>query len=280
METDLSSVIKSPQHLSEAHIQFFLYQILRGVLFLHTSNVIHRDLKPRNLLVNSNCDLKICDFGLSRIDYPNMKWKTIAMTDYIATRWYRAPEVIVGWSEYTKSVDIWSIGTILAELLLRRPLFGGCDNQEQLDLITGVLGSPDRKLIKRAKKLAMKNHLEGMSPGEAGTGFRPLIPTSSATPDVVSSMLSKMLTFDPADRWSVRQLLRHPYLESLQCDSDEPEGGRLPKRAFQFEHAGATPNRLREEILEEMLWYNNENLDYLAGGGGGGGGGVGGGRGG
>jgi len=157
METDLSSVIKSPQELGEAHIQFFLYQILRGVLFLHTSNVIHRDLKPRNLLVNSNCDLKICDFGLSRIDFPNMQvspnmnsecasqhstktnprrqWKTVAMTDYIATRWSRAPEIIVGWSTYTKSVDIWSIGTILAELLTRRPIFAGGDNEEQVNNI-------------------------------------------------------------------------------------------------------------------------------------------------
>ena len=100
METDLSSVIKSPQELSEAHVQFFLYQILRGVLFLHSANVIHRDLKPRNLLVNSNCDLKICDFGFSRLDSPRMQWKREAMTDYIATRWYRLVH-----SEYVISFD-------------------------------------------------------------------------------------------------------------------------------------------------------------------------------
>lgn len=75
--------------------------------YLHTSNVVHRDLKPRNLLVNSNCDVKICDFGLARIDYPEMSWKTSVMTDYVATRWYRAPEIIVGWGDYTKAVDIW-----------------------------------------------------------------------------------------------------------------------------------------------------------------------------
>ena len=84
METDLSSIIKSPQPLSDAHVQFFLYQILRGLKYIHSSNVIHRDLKPRNLLVNSNCDLKICDFGLARVDVQSSS--AAAMTDYVATR--------------------------------------------------------------------------------------------------------------------------------------------------------------------------------------------------
>jgi serine/threonine protein kinase len=65
-------------------------------------------------LVNSNCDLKICDFGLARVDFVEMQWKSAAMTDYVATRWYRAPEIIVGWESYTKAIDVWSIGCILA----------------------------------------------------------------------------------------------------------------------------------------------------------------------
>ena len=108
LETDLSSVIKSPQPLSDEHVQFFIYQVLRGVKFLHTCSppVTHRDLKPRNLLVNSNCDLKICDFGLARVDVQSSS--AAAMTDYVATRWYRAPEIITGWVEYTKAVDVWA----------------------------------------------------------------------------------------------------------------------------------------------------------------------------
>ena len=136
METDLSSIIKSPQPLSDAHVQFFLYQILRGLKYIHSSNVIHRDLKPRNLLVNSNCDLKICDFGLARVDFAELQWKVAAMTDYVATRWYRAPEVILSWKKYTKAIDMWSIGCILAELVGRKPIFPGSDSQHQLQLIT------------------------------------------------------------------------------------------------------------------------------------------------
>ena len=113
METDFSSIIKSPQPLSGDHVQFFIYQVLRGLKFLHTSNVVHRDLKPRSLLVNSNCDLKICDFGLARIAHPEATSQVTAMTDYVATRWYRAPEVIMGWKSYTKALDVWSVGCIL-----------------------------------------------------------------------------------------------------------------------------------------------------------------------
>ncbi len=86
MDTDLASIIMSPQDFSDMHIQFFIYQVLRGLKFLHSANVIHRDLKPRNLLVNSNCDLRICDFGLARMDIPEMQWKVSSMSDYIATR--------------------------------------------------------------------------------------------------------------------------------------------------------------------------------------------------
>ena len=110
METDLSSIIKSPQALSKPHVQFFFYQVLRGLKFLHSMNIVHRDLKPRNLLVNSNCDLRICDFGLARVFFPDSKWKVDAMTDYVATRWYRSPEVILSWTFYTKASTCFERG--------------------------------------------------------------------------------------------------------------------------------------------------------------------------
>jgi serine/threonine protein kinase len=97
METDLSQIIKSNQSLSDEHVQFFVYQILRGLKYIHSCGILHRDLKPRNLLVNSNCDLKICDFGLSRANIDSLMTSSAQLTDYIATRWYRAPEVILSW---------------------------------------------------------------------------------------------------------------------------------------------------------------------------------------
>lgn len=122
METDLSQIIKSNQTLSDEHVQFFVYQILRGLKYIHSCGILHRDLKPRNLLVNSNCDLKICDFGLSRANIDSLMTSSAQLTDYIATRWYRAPEVILSWKQYTSAIDVWSVGCILAELMRRKVL--------------------------------------------------------------------------------------------------------------------------------------------------------------
>ena len=147
METDLSQIIKSNQTLSDEHIQFFLYQILRGLKYVHSCGILHRDLKPRNLLVNSNCDLKICDFGLARSNINNLMTPSAILTDYIATRWYRAPEVILSWRQYTGAIDVWSVGCILAELIKRRPLLPAQTEQEQMMMITNLVGKPEAKLI-------------------------------------------------------------------------------------------------------------------------------------
>jgi mitogen-activated protein kinase 1/3 len=106
---------------------------LRGLKYIHSANVLHRDLKPSNLLLNANCDLKICDFGLARTTS-----ETDFMTEYVVTRWYRAPELLLNCSEYTAAIDVWSVGCILMEILRREPLFPGKDYVQQLSLITEV----------------------------------------------------------------------------------------------------------------------------------------------
>ncbi|KAF1321106.1 Cmgc/mapk protein kinase, partial [Globisporangium splendens] len=139
MESDLERIISSSQPLSDAHFQYFLYQILRGMKFIHSGNVLHRDLKPSNLLVNSNCDLSICDFGLARgVEMAHNE----DLTEYVVTRWYRAPELLADCQNYNDAVDMWAIGCIFAEMLRRRPFFTGRDPSDQLHMIIRVLGSP------------------------------------------------------------------------------------------------------------------------------------------
>ena len=139
MESDLERIISSSQPLSDAHFQYFLYQILRGMKFVHSGNVLHRDLKPSNLLVNSNCDLSICDFGLARgVETAQNE----DLTEYVVTRWYRAPELLTDCQNYNDAVDVWAIGCIFAEMLRRRPFFTGRDPSDQLHTIIRVLGSP------------------------------------------------------------------------------------------------------------------------------------------
>ena len=132
LQTDLAQIIRSPQPITTRHIQFFTFQLFNAIAYLHTCNVVHRDLKPRNLLVNGNCTLKVADFGLSRIYNDSNQTKMLAMTEYVTTRWYRAPEILVGFPIYGKQVDIWAIGCILGELILRFPIFPGKDSKHQL----------------------------------------------------------------------------------------------------------------------------------------------------
>ncbi|KAL8501562.1 hypothetical protein ACS0TY_020908 [Phlomoides rotata] len=137
MDTDLHQIIRSNQGLSEEHCQYFLYQLLRGLKYIHSAGIIHRDLKPSNLLLNANCDLKICDFGLARTSSSESEF----MTEYVVTRWYRAPELLLNSSEYTAAIDVWSVGCIFMELMNRKPLFAGKDHVHQMHLLIEVHSS-------------------------------------------------------------------------------------------------------------------------------------------
>ena len=120
MQSDLHKIIVSNQILTMDHIKVFTYQILRGLKYLHGASILHRDMKPGNLLVNANCLLKICDFGLAR---PVEHNPSVTMTQEVITQYYRPPELLMGTSFYGMEVDIWSVGCILMELLTRKIAF-------------------------------------------------------------------------------------------------------------------------------------------------------------
>ena len=136
MEADLNRLITSKQALSDQHYQYFMYQMLRGLLCLHSADIMHRDIKPCNLLVNTNCDLKICDFGLARgIAEDTERAAKTAYTMYVVTRWYRAPEVTLDTQNYDEAVDMWAVGCCFAELMLRTPIFTGKNHLNQVQMI-------------------------------------------------------------------------------------------------------------------------------------------------
>ncbi|CAA0833836.1 Mitogen-activated protein kinase 7 [Striga hermonthica] len=247
MDTDLHQIIKSSQPLSNDHCKYFVFQLLRGLKYLHSANILHRDLKPGNLLINSNCQLKICDFGLARTSRANGR----LMTEYVVTRWYRAPELLLSCDNYGTSIDVWSAGCILAEIMGREPIFPGNDCLTQLRLIIGILGTrpeSDLEFIDnaRAQRFVRSLNFSG------GTRFASLYP--HADPLAVD-LLERMLVFDPAKRITVEEALCHPYLSGLYDPGRDPPA---QQRVEVDVEEGVGEHVIREMVLREILYYHPE----------------------
>lgn len=133
--------------LEEIHKKFIVYQLLKALKYMHSGELIHRDLKPSNLLLNSECHAKVADFGLARsISCPKEIAEQV-LTEYVATRWYRAPEILLGSTKYSKAVDMWSVGCILGELINGKSIFPGNSTLNQIEKILELIGRPSQKDI-------------------------------------------------------------------------------------------------------------------------------------
>ncbi|KAL8459543.1 hypothetical protein ACS0TY_036878 [Phlomoides rotata] len=246
MDTDLHQIIRSNQPLSEEHCQYFLYQILRGLKYIHSANVLHRDLKPSNLLLNSNCDLKICDFGLARISSDSD-----FMTEYVVTRWYRAPELLLSSSDYTAAIDVWSVGCIFMELMDRKPLFPGRDHVHQLRLLIELIGTPSESELSLLNENA-KRYIRQLPP-YTRQSFTEKFPQVNP---LAVDLVEKMLTFDPRQRITVEDALAHSYLTTLHDSTDEPSC--TTPFNFDFEKHALTEDQMRELIYQESIAFNPE----------------------
>lgn len=253
METDLHQVIKANDDLTDEHHQFFLYQLLRGLKYMHSAIVFHRDLKPKNILANSDCKLKICDFGLARAMAVKEGPQMIFWTDYVATRWYRAPELCGSFfTKYTPAIDIWGVGCIFAELLRGRPLFPGKNVVKQLELITDLLGTPTPLQIAKVRNEKARHFLQNMR-------IKPATPLSEKFPGVdpkALNLLAKLLAFDPDDRPTAAQALADPYFDGLADVSREPSRRPLPKDVFAWDNRKLSREEVRELLYEEILHYH------------------------
>ncbi|TIA69522.1 hypothetical protein E3P91_03569 [Wallemia ichthyophaga] len=256
MEADLHAIIRSGQALTDQHYQSFVYQTLCGLKYIHSADVIHRDLKPGNLLVNADCELKICDFGLARGYQSDPLRAGLAgsagfMTEYVATRWYRAPEIMLSFANYSTSIDIWSVGCILAELLGGRPIFKGRDYVDQLNQILHVLGTPSEETLRRVGSPRAVEYIRSLP-------IKPRIPFERIYPKanpLALDLLSKMLTFDPAKRITCEEALKHPYLAVWHDPSDEPSCRERFDFGFEVEDS---PEGMRNLIVDEVKSFRKK----------------------
>lgn len=219
MDTDLHNVIKKGNILKDIHKRYIMYQILKAAMYLHSGNVIHRDQKPSNVLLDTECFVKICDFGLAR-SVTNMTQEAgdPSLTDYVATRWYRAPEILLASPRYTKGVDMWSLGCILGEMLFGKPLFPGTSTLDQIERIMTIIPSPTRQDIDSIKSQYSLSVLDRMA-CKPKKNLEEVIP--NAPPDGID-LLKKLLQFNPDKRLTAEQALRHPFVARFHNPDEEP----------------------------------------------------------
>ncbi|XP_034817842.3 mitogen-activated protein kinase 13 isoform X1 [Pan paniscus] len=210
MQTDLQKIMG--MEFSEEKIQYLVYQMLKGLKYIHSAGVVHRDLKPGNLAVNEDCELKILDFGLAR-------HADAEMTGYVVTRWYRAPEVILSWMHYNQTVDIWSVGCIMAEMLTGKTLFKGKDYLDQLTQILKVTGVPGTEFVQKLNDKAAKSYIQSL-PQTPRKDFTQLFPRASPQ---AADLLEKMLELDVDKRLTAAQALTHPFFEPFRDPEEETE---------------------------------------------------------
>ncbi|KAJ6590130.1 mitogen activated protein kinase-like protein [Mycena vulgaris] len=256
METDLHRVIRT-QKLSDDHCQYFIYQTLRALKAVHSADVLHRNLRPANLLVNANCDLKLSGFGFGRSARPPPNVAndgSAVVTKTAATRWYRAPELMHTFKGHTRAIDMWSVGCVLAEMLSGKPLFPGRDYVSQLNIILNILGTPSIDDFDEISSPRSREYLRAL-PFRQKRPFAALFP--EANPDALD-LVEKCLTFSPKRRIEVGDALAHPYLQEYHDPSDEPTADPIDPSFFHLDN-GDPPGKgdLKVLIFDEITCPDN-----------------------
>lgn len=238
MDLDLRQVLVTRDSLTDAHIRFFIYQILCAIKYVHSAGIIHRDIKPENILVNNNCEIRLADFGMSCSE------GEINKSNYVVTRWYRSPEIILQ-CEYDTSSDIWSVGCIFAELMLNRVLFKGKNTQDQLNQIISVLGTPvDRTFITNSNSL---NYIQKLPKYSSNWSCIERLDSDAI------DLLVQMICWNPKHRYTATDALKHRYLKCFEHLKFDTEYEGLEKITFSFENENNNLSSYQHQIKQEIM---------------------------
>lgn len=248
-ESNLETLINSDKILTDTHVIFFTYQILRGLRYIHSGNIVHRDIKPANILINGkNCKIKITDFGLAR----GVNQSSNNMTEYVVTRWYRAPEIICSNRNYCEKIDIWAAAAIFGELFTRKPIMPGTSHMDQLKVIFETLGKPVN--LNWISNTAPRNYVRNLT-------LNTLKPTLNEKlkgyNELGTDLIKKCLKCDPIDRLSASDCLAHPVFNALHDPTTEAttEPYHL---SWEDEASINTEFGLRHVIFESLTAYHTK----------------------
>jgi protein kinase len=235
---------KQKMFISEMKIRNIIYQIVCGVKYLHSCNIMHRDLKPENILMIINNNLiKIADFGTAK-EIP--EYKNNSLTDYVCTRWYRAPECTLKSTNYNEKIDVWAIGCIMAELYTLKPLFPGIDEFDQLNKILKIVGTPEYNEWPEGYALVQKLNIR--LPNYNKSNLKQYV--FNANDDAID-FLEFIFQLNPDKRPSCSELLKHPYFTEVQ-------------RPGSYSYQGRTFKNIKNKNYNDMYFNNNNGNNFYA----------------
>lgn len=215
---------KLKQTMPMLHIKLYMYQLFRSLAYIHSRGICHRDIKPQNLLLNPTTGvLKLCDFGSAKIlvaGEPNVS--------YICSRYYRAPELIFGATNYTTNIDVWSTGCVMAELMLGQPLFPGESGIDQLVEIIKILGTPTREQIKTMNPNYMEHKFPQIKPHPFSKVFR------ARTPVEALDLVTRLLQYTPSARLTAVEAMTHPFFDELRIPETKLGNNKPLPNLFDF----------------------------------------------
>jgi mitogen-activated protein kinase 15 len=224
MEADVFNVIRAGI-LQDIHKQYIIYQTLKALKFIHSADIIHRDLKPSNIFINSDSRVKLGDFGLARTLSSGPNSYGMIVTEYVATRWYRAPEMLLKSVNYGKPIDMWSVGCILYELIVGRPLFPGKSTRDMITLVFEVTGLPDEEEYEAVRQECEIPILYNELKSQLGKirkqkNLSSLIGNYCKDPNAID-LMTKLLQFNPKNRLTAEEALEHPFVAKFHDPKEE-----------------------------------------------------------